>query len=74
MAAVMRVLTTGANLTEAAHSAGFSSSAHLSTSFRRMFGVSPSEILALGAVIDVAAEPPAARMCDRHPVRDASDR
>jgi AraC-like DNA-binding protein len=74
MAVVMRALTTGANLTEAALSAGFSSSAHLSTSFRRMFGVSPSEVLALGAVIDVAAEPPAARMCDRQPVRDASDR
>lgn len=74
MAAVMRALTTGANLTEAALSAGFSSSAHLSTSFRRMFGVSPSEVLALCAVIDVAAEPPAARMCDRQPVRDASDR
>lgn len=33
----------GASLTEAAHAAGFSDSAHMSRSFRRMFGIAPSE-------------------------------
>lgn len=37
----------GAPLTAAAHAAGFSSSAHLSTAFKDMFGVSPSQLLAL---------------------------
>ena len=32
----------GANLTEAAHLAGFADSAHLSRTFRAMFGVAPS--------------------------------
>ncbi len=37
----------GAALTTAAHGAGFSSSAHLSTAFKAMFGISPSQLLAL---------------------------
>lgn len=32
----------GAGLTEAAHRAGFADSAHLSRTFRAMFGVAPS--------------------------------
>lgn len=32
----------GANLTETAHAVGFSDSAHLSNSFRQMFGLAPS--------------------------------
>ncbi|HET7547030.1 MAG TPA: AraC family transcriptional regulator [Usitatibacter sp.] len=35
----------GASWTEAAHAAGFADSAHLSRSFRRMFGVSPTMIV-----------------------------
>lgn len=34
----------GASLTEAAHEAGFSDSAHLSRTFRRMFGVTPAAL------------------------------
>ncbi len=34
----------GANLTEAAHGAGFADSAHLTRTFRRMFGVAPSDL------------------------------
>jgi AraC-like DNA-binding protein len=56
MAAVMRAIAKGGNLTEAAHSAGFSSSAHLSSAFRQMFGLSPSSLLALGARIDLSGD------------------
>ena len=35
----------GRSLTEAAHAAGFASSAHFSTAFRDMFGMMPSEFL-----------------------------
>jgi len=35
----------GASWTEAAHAAGFADSAHLSRSFRRMFGVSPAMVV-----------------------------
>ena len=34
----------GASLTEAAHAAGFASSAHFSSAFRDMFGMMPSEL------------------------------
>ncbi|MBI5590091.1 MAG: AraC family transcriptional regulator [Deltaproteobacteria bacterium] len=37
-------LLSGISLTEAAHVAGFADSAHLSRTFRRMFGFSPSDI------------------------------
>jgi len=35
----------GASLTEAAHSAGFSDSAHLSRTYRRMYGITLSEVV-----------------------------
>lgn len=54
MALVMRALGEGQTLTEAAHEAGFASSAHLSTSFRAMFGLAPSRLAALGPRIDFA--------------------
>jgi AraC family transcriptional regulator len=38
-------LAGGSSLTEAAHAAGFADSAHLSRTFRRMFGVAPSEVV-----------------------------
>lgn len=44
IAAVDHALS-GASLTESAHKAGFSDSAHLSRSFREMFGISPSSIV-----------------------------
>jgi AraC-like DNA-binding protein len=56
MAAVMRTVAAGGTLTEAAHSAGFSSSAHLSSTFKRMFGLTASDLLALGVAIDVSED------------------
>jgi AraC-like DNA-binding protein len=43
-------------LTEAAYAAGFSSSAHLSSTFKRMFGLTASDLLALGVAIDVSED------------------
>jgi AraC-like DNA-binding protein len=42
--AASRAIAEGRSLTEAAHGAGFSSSAHFSTAFRDMFGMMPSEL------------------------------
>jgi AraC-like DNA-binding protein len=56
MAAVMREIAAGGNLTEAALSAGFSSSAHLSSAFRQMFGLAPSALLTLGVEIDLSGD------------------
>ncbi len=41
---VVDLLQAGASLTAAAHAAGFSESSHLSNTFRRMFGLAPSEV------------------------------
>ncbi|MBK6705703.1 MAG: helix-turn-helix transcriptional regulator [Caulobacteraceae bacterium] len=37
-------IAAGVSITEAAHDAGFSDSAHLSRTFRRMFGVAPAAL------------------------------
>ncbi len=53
MALVMRCLAQGATLTEAAHTSGFSSSAHLSTAFKSMFGLAPSALQSIGVSFDL---------------------
>ncbi len=45
MEAVKYACMTGGSLTEAAHMAGFSDSAHLSRTFKEMFGLVPSSVL-----------------------------
>ena len=45
MGAAVAAFREGQSLTEAAHAAGFASSAHFSTAFRDMFGMIPSELL-----------------------------
>lgn len=45
--AAMKAVHAGANLTAAAHEAGFSSSAHFSTAYRAMFGMTPSAFVAI---------------------------
>ncbi len=49
----------GSNLTEAAHVAGFADSAHLSRTFRAMFGVAPSFFFKPGLASMTFCEPPA---------------
>jgi len=46
-------LAEGSNLTSAAYIAGFSSSAHLSTAFKSMFGIPPSFLTETGAHIEL---------------------
>jgi AraC-like DNA-binding protein len=45
MRAAFRACGEGASLTEAAHAAGFASSAHFSSAFRDMFGMMPSDLI-----------------------------
>jgi AraC-like DNA-binding protein len=56
MAAVMRSVAGGASLTPL-HTMRASPLRHLSAAFREMFGLSPSDLLRLGAVIDFPAAP-----------------
>ncbi len=53
MAVVMKAVSEGHALTWAAHEAGFASSAHLSTTFKTMFGITPSGLLASGVDITI---------------------
>ncbi len=46
MRQVVNLVVQGATLTEAAHAAGFSDAAHMSNTFRQMFGFAPSALLA----------------------------
>lgn len=54
MAIVLEAVAAGASLTAAAQEAGFASSAHLSTAFRGMFGITPSRLVEAGARIERA--------------------
>ena len=56
MAKVITVLSGGESLTEAALLSGFSSSAHLSTAFKSMFGLSPSAITSMRINIDLSED------------------
>jgi AraC-like DNA-binding protein len=56
MALVMRTVAAGGSLTDAAMAAGFSSPSHLSSAFKRMFGLSASEIIRLGVSIDLSED------------------
>jgi AraC-like DNA-binding protein len=58
MARAMRELAAGESLTTSAYAAGFASSAHLSSSFRAMFGLAPSNLLKAGAVFDLTSDRP----------------
>ena len=44
MGAAVGAFRGGVSLTEAAHAAGFASSAHFSSAFRDMFGMMPSDL------------------------------
>lgn len=44
LGAALEGIAAGASLTDAAHDAGFADSAHLSRTYRRMFGISPSSL------------------------------
>lgn len=68
MAAVMRTVAAGGTLTEAAHAAGFASSAHLSSAFKRMFGLTASDLLASGVAIDVSEDHVLFENEDRRPI------
>lgn len=44
LVAALAELTSGCSLTDAAHAAGFADSAHMTRTFRRMFGIAPSAL------------------------------
>jgi AraC-like DNA-binding protein len=44
--AAARAVAQGQSLTDAAHAAGFASSAHFSSAFRDMFGMTPTDLFA----------------------------
>lgn len=56
MAIVMRAVAQGQSLTTAAIESGFSSSAHLSSAFKGMFGLSASEVIAMGVALDISED------------------
>ena len=47
LTAASRIVAGGGTLTDAAHGAGFADSSHLTRTFRRMFGIAPSEVAAV---------------------------
>ncbi|HEX4855696.1 MAG TPA: AraC family transcriptional regulator [Limnobacter sp.] len=56
MAVAVRAVQQGKSLTDAAQDAGFSDSAHFSTAFKAMFGISPSLLLTRSIEIQCEAE------------------
>jgi AraC-like DNA-binding protein len=56
MGAAIVAVSAGMSLTDAAYKAGFSSSAHFSTSFRAMFGLSPSSLVEAGLEVFVPGD------------------
>lgn len=66
MAEAVTAALRGASLTDAAHNAGFASSAHLSTAFRQMFGMSPSQLVGgRPRLLDLRASATPARRAQR---------
>lgn len=51
MGSGLSLVGSGANLTNAAHESGFSSSAHFSTAYRTMFGVKPSAVVSANPLL-----------------------
>jgi AraC-like DNA-binding protein len=54
MGAALKAVRGGRSLTEAAHAAGFSSSAHFSSAFAQMFGLPPSRLASTAGAAAVA--------------------
>jgi AraC-like DNA-binding protein len=55
----------GGSWTDAAHDAGFADSAHLSRTFKRMFGINPATLVRAERTASAAATPPPRRHADR---------
>lgn len=53
----LTLIIAGKSLTEAAHEAGFADSAHLSRTFKAMFGIKPSEMLKNSQFVQVIVSP-----------------
>jgi AraC-like DNA-binding protein len=68
---VMFSLAEGATMTEAGHAAGFADSAHLSRTFRDMFGLPPSVFLKTSRAIKVVFVLPPEDEVPRHPTERA---
>ena len=56
MAIVMRAVAQGKSLTTAATESVFSSSAHMSSTFNAMFGISASEVIAMGVALVISED------------------
>jgi AraC-like DNA-binding protein len=56
MGAALKAVREGHSLTDAAHAAGFASSAHFSTSFTEMFGLPPSRLARARSIAPVSRE------------------
>ena len=68
MGSGLALIGAGANLTVAAHEAGFSSSAHFSSAYRALFGLKPSAVVRANPMLGHARPPEA----NCHPSRKAA--